>query len=453
MGVLAILTLLLAVRWHNPQPYSGDEPHYLLVTNSLFLDGDVDVKRDYLVGRYFGYYPFPIDPHVNSSIFTLASPHWYPSHGIGLPALLVPAVVAGDADGATVAMAVIAVVVLLLAFLWARRFTGEAWFAAVATGALGLSPFFLGLQGRIFPDLPTAALLLGCLLILELPKRRSRQLLLLGALIGVAPWFHFKNGLAFGTVAAIAVVQVARSTNGARRVRELLLLTLPALVSVVGYELAVRAWYGSWLPTRMYPPGPEAFALSEPRGIAAVSFDAAEGLFTNNPALLLILAGLPVWMRLWRGPFLRLALVIGPTILVQATFNDWSGGYAPAGRYALQFAPALVPAIALLLQEAPGAIRALAGVLLGLQCALAVAFVWLQPPWGFTGERSPFFAAVEERLGPALDRGMPAFDAHGGLTRGGWQLAAWIVVAGVLVGYGAGLSRRAIGRRGPSQEP
>jgi hypothetical protein len=42
VAVLAILILFLAVRGHNPQPYSGDEPHYLLVTTSLMLDGDVD---------------------------------------------------------------------------------------------------------------------------------------------------------------------------------------------------------------------------------------------------------------------------------------------------------------------------------------------------------------------------------------------------------------------------
>jgi hypothetical protein len=451
LGVLAILILSFAVvRSHNPQPYSGDEPHYLLVTNSLILDGDVDVKNDYLTGRYLRYYPTPIDPHVNTSIFTLDSPHWYPIHGIGLSALLVPAVVADDTDGANDAMIVIAVVVLLLAFFWVRRFTGEGWLAAVATGALGLSPFFLGLQSRIFPDLPAAALLLGCLLILEMPERRPWHLFLLGILIGVSPWFHFKNALAFGTVGVIAFVQVARGTNGAERVHRLLLLTVPALVAIIGYELAVRAWYGSWLPTRMFPPGNQAFALSDPRGIAAASFDSARGLLTNNPALMLILAGLPVWMRRWRGPFLRLALVIGPTILVQATFNDWSGGYAPPGRYALQFTPALVPAIALLLHEAPRAFRALATALLGFQWALAAAFVWLAPSWGFGGERSPFFAAIDQRLGTGLDRGMPTFDARGGLVRGGWQLAAWIVVSVMLVGYGASLSRRGISRRGSS---
>src|SRR5205823_2209370 len=75
VGLVAVVVVLLAVRWHSAQPFAGDEPHYLVLTNSLILDGDVDVKNDYLAGRYRNYYPFPLDPHVNSSIFKPESPH------------------------------------------------------------------------------------------------------------------------------------------------------------------------------------------------------------------------------------------------------------------------------------------------------------------------------------------------------------------------------------------
>ena len=442
--VLVVLVGLLAVRWHDSQPYSGDEPHYLLVSGSLIHDGDVDVKNDYLARRYLPYYSGHLDPHVNTSMFTLASPHWYPMHGVGLSAVLVPAFWADGAHGATVAMVVIAVIVLVLTFLWAQRFTGEVWFAAIATGALGLSPFFLGLEGRIFPDLPTAALLLGCLLLLELPRRRSRHLLLLGVLVGVSPWFHFKNAIAFATIAALAFVQVMRGPEGGReRIRQLLALTAPVLVLVIGYELTIRAWYASWLPTRMVQPGNAVFALSEARGLAAVSFDSARGLLTNNPALLLILAGLPVWLRRFPGPVLRLALVLGPTILLQATFSDWAGAYAPAGRYALEFTPAFIPAIALLLREARVSAWALAAVLLGLQWMLALAFVWLRPPWGVGGERSPFLKAIDHHHGPPLDHAMPSFDNYTALVHGRWQLAAWVIASGLLVCYGATLALKA----------
>jgi hypothetical protein len=438
--VAIVLVGLLAVRWHDSQPYSGDEPHYLLVSQSLIHDGDVDVKNDYLARRYLSYYPGHLDPHVNTSIFTLASPHWYSMHGVGLSAVLVPAVWADGAHGATVAMVVIAVIVLVLTFLWVRRFTGEIWLAAIATGALGLSPFFLGLEGRIFPDLPTAALLLGCLLLLELPRRRPRHLVLLGVLVGVSPWFHFKNAIAFGTIAALAFVQVARSPESGRdRVRQLLALAAPVLILGIGYELTIRAWYASWSPTRMVQPGNAVFALSEARGLAAVSFDSARGLLTNNPALLLILAGFPVWLRRYPGPVLRLALVLIPTILLQATFSDWAGAYAPAGRYALEFVPAYIPAVALLLQEVRIA-RVLAIALLGFQCMLALAFVWLRPPWGVGGERSPFFKAIDHHHGPPLDHAMPHFDDYTALVHGRWQLTAWVFVSCLLVCYGAMLA-------------
>jgi hypothetical protein len=219
------------------------------------------------------------------------------------------------------------------------------------------------------------------------------------------------------------------------------LLAAPMVALLLGFELAVHSWYRSWVPSHMFPPGNDAFAISPTRGIAAASFDAASGLFTNNPGLLLILAGLPLWYRLARGPFLRLALAVGPTILLEATFNDWSAGFTPPGRYALQFTPVFVPAVGLLLRAAPRWLSAAAGVVIGAQCVLAVAYVWLQPSWVFAGMRSPFFAALDDRLGLPLDRLMPTFGVQAALTSGGWQLAVWLLVAALVAAGGVALAR------------
>ena len=222
----------------------------------------------------------------------------------------------------------------------------------------------------------------------------------------------------------------------------LALVTVPALASAIGFELAVHAWYESWLPTRMFPPGNDAFAINPARGFAAESFDSAQGLLSNNPALLLVLAGLPLWLRLRRGSFLRLAVILGPTLLVQATFDGWAGGYAPPGRYALQFAPAFLPAIALLIEEASRAIRGVATAVLALQLTLAAVFVWLRPPWGFGVNPSPFLTAIDQRLGLALDRLMPTFDFNANLVRGDWQLVGWLAAAAVLLAYGVRIAYR-----------
>jgi len=192
----------------------------------------------------------------------------------------------------------------------------------------------------------------------------------------------------------------------------------------------------------MQQSGNQVFAISEERGLAAGSFDSARGLLSNNPALLLILAGLPVWWTRWRAECQRVALAIAPAILIHATFNNWHAGFAPPGRYALEYVPALIPAIALFLHEARRLLLLLAAVLFGVQFALAGAFVWLKPEWTAEGKPSPFLTALDDKLGFAPDRAMPTFDATAGLARGGPQLAVWVSTSVLLVGCGLLVARR-----------
>jgi branched-subunit amino acid transport protein len=449
---LAVFALLLAVRWIDAQPYSGDEPHYLLVTSSLILDGDADVKNNYAAGDTLRYFPFPIDAHINPAIFDTRSRHWYPAHGVGLSALLVPAVIAGDKTGSKVMMVLVALAVVVLTFVWTRRFTGTVT-AAIGTAVLLTSPFFFGLDGRVFPDLPTAALLLAGLLLLEARQTRKRGWALLGMLVAASPWLHFKNALPFGMLAALALVRIVRETERADRLQSAAALLIPVVAGAVLYELTIRRWYGSWLPTRIYSGANKAFAINDARGMAAASFDVARGLFANNPALLLILPGLPLWLGRYRKTFIRLTLVLLPAILVEATFNDWSGGYSPPGRYVLQFTPALLPAIALLLREVAGWQRAIAGLLVVLNFILGGLFVWLRPAWGNAGEPSPFFSQIHRHVGPSLNRLLPMFDARGTLVSGGLQLGLWTTLAVALGVFGIVLARRRHGSEAPPGRP
>jgi len=135
---------------------SSERPPNLDERTAIGCDRGVDStgdRADPRLRRYHTYYPHLLDPHINTAIFKPNSPHWYSWHGVGLSALLVPAVAIADTHGATVMMVGVAALVLLLTFLWARRFTGESLYAVIATGALAVSPFFLGLEGRIFGDL------------------------------------------------------------------------------------------------------------------------------------------------------------------------------------------------------------------------------------------------------------------------------------------------------------
>jgi hypothetical protein len=340
-------------------------------------------------------------------------------------------------------MTAIGAAVALLAFLWARTFARTSWPAWGAVFLLASAPSFLALQGRVFPDLLVAALLLVCLLLLEQPRQRWWTVALLAAIVAATPWIHFKNSLVFATVALFAVLRVLRGERGRTRALDTAALVLVPAVSLAVYELTIHRWYGSWSPANMYPPGNHLFAINPAVGIAATSFDTAGGLFTTNPALLLILVGAPFWLRDARGPVFRLAAIVGPTIVLQATFADWSGGFAPADRYALQFVPAFTPAIALAIERVRGAGRILVAVLIGAQLLLTAVYLWLKPSlWGLTDGVSPLHDAIERRLDVSLDDLMPAFGRYADLVHGELQLAAWIALALVLLGVGATLAAR-----------
>jgi hypothetical protein len=91
--------------------------------------------------------------------------------------------------------------------------------------------------------------------------------------------------------------------------------------------------------------------------------------------------------------------------------------------------------------------------LIAVQATLATAFVSFHPSWGLTGARSPLFSAIDQNLGVAFDRAMPTFDFRADLVRGSWQLAVWIVAAGISLAYGAHLALRRAATPAPEPSP
>ncbi len=43
----------------------GDEPHYLMVADSLLRDGDLSLERDYALGRYQAFFDGSLEPPLS----------------------------------------------------------------------------------------------------------------------------------------------------------------------------------------------------------------------------------------------------------------------------------------------------------------------------------------------------------------------------------------------------
>src|SRR5437867_9378759 len=80
-SILYFATSFWYVQYSSPP--SGDEPHYLVISQSLLKYHSLDVMRDYQNGDYRSFSPVYINPHVSHNERGQA----LPVHGIGGPAL------------------------------------------------------------------------------------------------------------------------------------------------------------------------------------------------------------------------------------------------------------------------------------------------------------------------------------------------------------------------------
>src|SRR5690606_26381382 len=68
-------------------PY-GDEPHYLVMTQSLLADGDLRIEDNHARGDYREYFPHELEPHY---LTRGTDGEIYSVHPVGLPVLALPA--------------------------------------------------------------------------------------------------------------------------------------------------------------------------------------------------------------------------------------------------------------------------------------------------------------------------------------------------------------------------
>lgn len=184
--LLAGVYLWVGLGVRPPRGFSGDEPHYLAITQGLWLYHTIDQHRVLYHHDFFAYYP-----RLMSSHSVHRGERLYPLHYLGFPAFLLPGFAIGGARGAQMMTALVAVLVCWRAWRLCRRVAGPIA-ALVTVGVLGLSAPFVLNAGAIYPDLLSALLLLLVFEAVDVPRLSARRALALGLLLAYAPWLHVK---------------------------------------------------------------------------------------------------------------------------------------------------------------------------------------------------------------------------------------------------------------------
>jgi hypothetical protein len=397
----------------SPSLPGGDEPHYLVITQSLLLDGDLKIENNHERRDYEAYYRGPLQPDYrvrgrDGEIYSIHAP--------GVSVLVAPAFALAGYPGVVVFLVLLAAAGSALAWHLARLVTGRvdaAWFGWAAVTLSVTSVFH---SFAVYPDGPGGVLALtGVWALLRARDEAAsgaegiRPWLLHGAALAMLPWMHSRFALLAGGFGALILWRLAATRNAAAK--GVALLAVPA-VSALAWMFYFVAVYGT--PDPSVPYGGESGSLAHvPGGLAGLLVDQRFGLLAYAPVLLFAFGG--VGYMAWRREHRRLGFeylfVLVPYLLVITHFAMWWGGSSAPARF-------LVPVLGMLTIPAALAWTAIrdratrASAWAALAFSLFATAVLVLPEGGRLAFNSrDGYAAWLEWLNPALDLGLalPAF--------------------------------------------
>ena len=207
---------------------TGDEPFYLITTQSLLQDGDLDLRNQYATRSYESF--FDDRDGLWTQSVPLADGRVLSPHNVGLSLLLLlPGFAIDGLVGVQVQLVLIAALTWALAYVLALRLSGaRPWLVWLATLAVALSATAFIYSSEVYPELPAGLALVGELLVATGRERLSptpvRALMLL---LSALPWLGAKYAPLSALVALYVLLRAepkgrARAGRGRDAVRALL---------------------------------------------------------------------------------------------------------------------------------------------------------------------------------------------------------------------------------------
>jgi hypothetical protein len=384
-GVTALLSGLVAWRLvATPAFPGGDEPHYLVIAQSVWRDGDLDIRNNHQRGDYYEYSPQALEPHylkagTDGGIYSV--------HPILMPVLMAPVYAAGGYPGVVVMLILIASAAAALAWRWVRDLlnaTGAATFAWVAIAAS--SPYLLN-TFTVYPETCAAlAVMTALVLAITTPQDRPgvRRHVAIGIACGVLPWLSTKYAPMSAALMAVAYGRLWR-LDARTLVREpkAWAVSVPYAVSLLAWFTFFYAYWGTPMPNAPYGDHGQTSPLHLLRGAPGLLLDQEYGLLAFAPVYVLAATGLVAMMRLGgelRRQAMEIMLIFAALLGTVGAFALWWGGSAAPARPIVSGLLLLMLPIAVAFREAPprSARRAAQHLLLWVGVGIAITLTVAQ---------------------------------------------------------------------------
>ncbi|HKS97909.1 MAG TPA: hypothetical protein VJT31_00135 [Rugosimonospora sp.] len=350
---------------------AGDEPAYLVLSQTMQKYHSLDVMKDYLHGDYRAFYHGYLEPHVVRA----ANGRLEPLHNFGGPLLwLVPFVVAGRL-GADAFIGLVSLLLIGNLYAFLREQGINTWYAFTVTALTAIgSPIYI-YASMAFVEPIGALLVLYAVRVLLGPRLTTGRVLVASTGLAYLPWVHTRLLMFTVILGGLLVLRRYRESGWAQPSGYLPVL-VPILGSLVVTEVYNLVAWGTLNPaSNMSNAGNGPFQVPLPTGLLGTLFDRQVGLITNFPLFVLVLPGFLLAIRSrerWQLTVLLATMV--PYLVLICTFQAWWAGYSPPARYIDVIVPLLVYYVAVALQRIDSTLLTCAAIVLGIASyALALA--------------------------------------------------------------------------------
>lgn len=415
-----------------PRLPGGDEPHYLVITQSLLQDGDLQIENNHASRDYATYFGGTIAPDYlvrgqNGAIYSIHAP--------GVSALVLPAFAVAGLRGAQFTLVLLFGITGALIWSAAFRLTDNraaAWFAWLSIAG---STTMAVLSVMVFPDAPGACAVAAGVWLLAVGRRASmRALVGVSAMLAVLPWLHTRFAVLAGLLGVAIMAWLLLDADRTWRIRlrrVVAFLALPVL-SAIGWFTSFWLIYGTVDPRVPYGANPELRSWIW-GAVAGLFVDQQFGLLTYAPVLGAGFLGLLVrGPREWRLRLAAcLAMLLTYAMAVASYWMWWAGVPGLPARFLTAALPLLALPLAVVWARTTQTGRNVLLGLLGVSVATTTLVLTVDHgvmAWNPRDGQSAWF----EWLSPLvnLPRGWPSFfwQSEGQFL---WHVVALVLVAGV----------------------
>lgn len=373
--------------WNLHQRPTGDEPHYLIISQSIIKDRDLDLKNNYNERDYARWhYPTEIlDRHISPNS---RAPHEYSLHNVGWPIILVPIVALNHLIALKFFTAILATLLLANIYLLLKKFVKEKT-AIIVTILIGFSAPILIFSTQVFNELFAALLIVYASRKLFEPTKSIWQELFALICIAYLPWVHVKYLL---ISLVLFILFILKNRQKIKSWQSFLFLIYALSILKMGYLFYL--WYGSPLPSAQYPNQMNFHLASLGQGIVSLIFDRSFGLVPIAPIYLLAIPGFYLLYKNNKKAFWQILAIFLSLFLVQAAGAAYIG-WAPQGRFLVPILPLLSIPVVLVINKSHSLIQKIIIYFLSLWGLLIGLYLIIYPSINYNISDSSLFSSLK----------------------------------------------------------